>query len=155
MSVLLYTSTINAAPLHGDYGPEPLQSRSEWFSKLHQQQNLEISTVFADEKFRSIAQGKTVSLSFGKEEGDQFGLFSSGPFGTGDQFYKKWVGFLFGLHALDAREEGDPVPISSQATSAIPLPAGFFLFLGGLGGIVLLGRLKKRAKVTGKDTFAA
>lgn len=155
MSLLLYTSTIEAAPLHGDYGAEPLQSRSEWFSKLHQQQNLEISTEFADEKFRSITQGKTVSLSFGKEEDNQFGLFSAGPFGTGDQFYKKWVGFLFGLHALDAEEEGEPVPISSQATSAIPLPAGFFLFLGGLGGIALLGRLKRRPKVTRKGTFTA
>lgn len=155
VGVLLYASTIEAAPLHGDYGPEPPQRGAKWFSELYQQQNVEIPTAFASEKFRSISQGKTVSLSFSKEDGDPLGLFSSGPFGTGDQFYKKWVGFLFGIYSLDVEEEGNPIPISAQSTSVIPLPAGFFLFIGGLGGILLLGWLKRRAKVARKGTFAA
>ncbi len=156
VGVLLCTSTIEAAPLHGDYGPDPQKSRAEWFSELHRQQNVEIPTAFASEQFRSITQGKTVSLSFDNEDGDPLGLFSSGPFGTGDQFYKKWVGFLFGIHTLNVEEEGNSIPISAQSTSAIPLPAGFFLFIGGLGGILLLGRLKRRTKTKAfrKDTFA-
>ncbi|MZR29246.1 hypothetical protein [Sneathiella litorea] len=149
--VLLSTSTIEAAPLHGDYGNEQLQSQTKWFFKLDQQQKAVNSAAFASEKFRNIPQGKTVSLSFEQEVGDPLGLFSTNPVGVTDQFYKKWIGLLFGIRASDIEEEGKHVPISAQSTSAIPLPASFLPFISGLAGILLLGWRKKRAKAFKKN----
>ena len=145
-SVLLCASSIKAAPLHGDYGQEPSQGRIEWFSVLHQQQNSENPLAFASEKFRNIPQGKIVSLTFDKEDNDPLGLISSGFSDGSDQFNNKWVGLLFGMRSWEIEENSSYIPISAQSTSAIPLPAGFTLFIAGLGGILFLGWLKKRTR---------
>ncbi|MBO0332227.1 hypothetical protein J0X12_01285 [Sneathiella sp. CAU 1612] len=142
--ILLCASTIEAASLHGDYGQGQGQSRAEWFSELQQQQNTDSPVAFASEKFRNIPLGKSVSLTFEEEKDDSLKLFSTSSIGASDRLQNKWLELLFGVYSLDVEEDGSYVPISSQSTSAIPLPAGFFLFFGGLAGLLLLGWLRKR-----------
>lgn len=145
VGILLCASTIEAASLHGDYGQGKGQYHGVWFSELSQKQSTENPAAFASEKFRNIPLGKTVSLSFDEEKDDPLRLFSTDSIGASDRFQNKWLELLFGVHTLDVEEDGGYVPISAQSTSAIPLPAGFFLFFAGLAGILLLGWLRKRA----------
>ena len=152
VGIVLCASSLEAAPLHGDYGQAPSQRGIEWFSILHQQQNAENPLTFASEKFRNIPQGKIVSLSFEEEDNDPLGLIASGLSGRSNQFENKWIGLLFGMRSWEIEENSSYIPISAQSTSAIPLPAGFSLFIAGLGGILLLGWLRKRS---GKSRSAA
>jgi hypothetical protein len=148
VGILLLSTAIEAAPLHGDYRESPSQSSIEWFSVLHHRQNVENPIAYASEKFRSIPQGKIVSLTFEEQENDPLGLFSTGLSGNTGRFENKWIELLFGLRSWEFEEDSRYNPISSQSTSAIPLPAGFFLFISGLGGMFLVGWLKKRGKQT-------
>tara|TARA_R110000787_G_scaffold43688_4_gene107075 strand:+ start:34616 stop:34993 length:378 start_codon:yes stop_codon:yes gene_type:complete len=99
------TSMAKAASLHGPYESENQISRIEWVVDLYYQRNSRTASLFTVEKFSSISQDRTSSLSFDHEKSDPLNLFFAPAEHNSEAFHEKWISLLLGVRTWDIETE--------------------------------------------------
>ncbi len=99
------TSTAEAASLHGPNESENQISRIEWVVDIYYQRNSKTASFFAVEKFSSISQDSTSSLSFDHEKSDPLNLFFAPAEHNSEAFHEKWISLLLGVRTWDIETE--------------------------------------------------